>query len=379
MVTLLHISDLHRSPDAPASNDYLLSCLLIDIARHGQNNPMIPKCDGIVVTGDLVEGVGIGEQEPEIALRKQYSEANEFLSKLCDQLLDGNRSRVFITPGNHDVCWPIAHRAMTKVPISSVSNIRREISKRGGLVRWSWGDLSPYVISNMEMYDRRLELFKDFFNDFYRGLGHSFELDPAKQTVNFVLPDHNLLLTSFCSLYGNDCFNHNGRVFQDAIATNEQRLNAESEQLVKIAFWHHSPATSSYQEDCLDTVDTLPLLIDRGYVLGLHGHQHRSNVTTFSDILNPGNYMPVVGCGSLGAGPYDIPPGYRRQYNILEINENSFTLRVHVREWFNNQVWDPVKLPEWNGNSWIEMKLPLLAAELSHPRLSQSLSSTWLI
>jgi len=361
MVTLLHISDLHRSPVAPTPNSFLLSCLLLDIQRHQNDDPVIPKCDGIVVTGDLVEGVSLEDREPEKTMKEQYLEAKDFLVSLCDRLLDGNRARIFIAPGNHDVNWPMSYRAMSRLTSKPQRDIRRALSDRDTPIRWSWGEYRPYVIKDPHTYGRRLELYKEFFDDFYRGLGHTFSLDPSKQTVNFVLPESQIVLTSFCSLYGNDCFNRRGRISQDAIAVNDLELRSKGmAPTLKIAIWHHSPATSSYQEDCLDSFDTLPLLMDRGYVIGLHGHQHHSSVTTFSDAINPGQYMPLVGCGSLCAGPYDIPPGYRRHYNVIEIDENTFNLRVHAREWFNNQIWIAAKLPEWNWESWIDLKLPLL-------------------
>jgi hypothetical protein len=74
--------------------------------------------------------------------------------------------------------------------------------------------------------------------------------------------------------------------------------------------------------------------------------------------------MPVIASGSLCADPYDIPAGYRRQYNVIEINEPHASVRVHVREWFEDKIWIGAKLPEFGGNTYVDLQLPILAEVL---------------
>jgi len=70
--------------------------------------------------------------------------------------------------------------------------------------------------------------------------------------------------------------------------------------------------------------------------------------------------MPIISAGSLCADPQAIPSGYRRQYNLIEVDETNFRVKIHVREWFANTSFTPARLPEFGGKSWCERDLPLL-------------------
>jgi 3',5'-cyclic AMP phosphodiesterase CpdA len=59
--TILHISDLHRSPTHPIGNDELLSSLVSDFERAATEDPTFGPPDAIVVSGDLVQGVPLGD------------------------------------------------------------------------------------------------------------------------------------------------------------------------------------------------------------------------------------------------------------------------------------------------------------------------------
>lgn len=366
MFTILHLSDLHRSVKSPVSNDFLLSCLLIDIEKHSKENPKISKCDVIVVTGDIVEGTDIDDNNAEETLRNQYGEAKEFLVRLCNELLDGNRRRLLLTPGNHDISWWHAMKSMRKLA-QDTPKIGDPRAASNSPYRWSWKDLNYYLVEDPELYKRRLRYCKEFFDDFYAGLNCSFDLDIDKNAISFELPESRALFTSYTSLFGNDCFDHRGIISEDAIALSSLQMKGSplGQIPLKIAFWHHSIEANGYRDDYMNPTDTLPLLIDRGYVLGMHGHQHKSGMLKFGYKLDPKRFMPVISCGSLCAGPNDLPPGSRRQYNILEIDENTAKCRIHVREWFNNKTWIPARLPEFGGNTWIEVELPILQDNLT--------------
>lgn len=133
---------------------------------------------------------------------------------------------------------------------------------------------------------------------------------------------------------------------------------------MKVAFWHHSVEGPGYHDDHLNSYEVLPQLIDHGYALGLHGHQHRSAVITYSYSLGPTLVMPIIASGSLCAGPYDIPPGHRRQYNVIEIDDASARVRVHVREWFENTIWAPARLQDFGGKSFDDVEIPILQEAL---------------
>jgi len=105
MFTIMHISDLHRSPTHPISNDELLSCLVADRERQRCEAPHVSPVDAIIVTGDIIQGVLLGFEDYTSELRRQYAVALQFLIELAERFVDGDRSRVILLPGNHDVDW----------------------------------------------------------------------------------------------------------------------------------------------------------------------------------------------------------------------------------------------------------------------------------
>ena len=59
--------------------------------------------------------------------------------------------------------------------------------------------------------------------------------------------------------------------------------------------------------------------------------------------------MAVISAGSLCAGPKELPTGVNRQYNVLEISDDSSSVRVHVREMAIGTVFAPARRPEFGG------------------------------
>ena len=102
-VTILHISDLHRDPLHPVTNGALIDSLVRDRGRHGDRRPALRSIDLIVVSGDIVLGVDPTAEDATTSLVTQYDEASAFLSRLADELVDGDHERVVIVPGNHDI------------------------------------------------------------------------------------------------------------------------------------------------------------------------------------------------------------------------------------------------------------------------------------
>jgi len=362
VLTILHLSDLHRSQDAPVSNDMLLSCLLLDLEKQRFEDPVIPACDVAVITGDLIMGAPVDNANVSETLTKQYREAKCFLIQLSEELFDGDLSRIFVMPGNHDVCWQICKQSMEPVETDGRIDLQKLLEGVNSPYRWSWDDRRLYRIKDLDLYKSRLKYFKEFFDDLYRMQGYKFSLEDNEQVTNFVTADQSALFTGFSSLYGNDCYDRRGRILTDNVARNGLRLRKSDliDIPLKTAFWHHSLESSEYGVDHLNRNEVLPLLIDQGYVLGLHGHQHRSGVVSFAYHLDPERFMPVISTGSLCANPYSIPSGYRRQYNLIEIDEIDCKTKIHVREWFDNTSLTSAKLQEFGGKSWTKKDLPLL-------------------
>ena len=117
MLTILDIADLHRSHEQPVSNAELISSLLADCERYSAEQPAIPRPNAIVLSGDLVQGLPLNSPDYPYALKAQYDEALSFLVMLSEEFLQGDRSKLIIVPGNHDVDWNIAHQALSRVKL----------------------------------------------------------------------------------------------------------------------------------------------------------------------------------------------------------------------------------------------------------------------
>lgn len=66
MVSILHISDLHRSPDDPISNDVLISSLVADRDHYVAEDPPVPAPEAIIVSGDLIQGASLDIPIPKL-------------------------------------------------------------------------------------------------------------------------------------------------------------------------------------------------------------------------------------------------------------------------------------------------------------------------
>ena len=167
MFTILHISDLHRSKEEPLDNSTLLASLLDDRDRYRGETPPIPPPEAIAVSGDIIQGTRVGAVDWPQCIRGQYIVADEFLTALCERFLGGDKSRMVLVPGNHDVCWNTAYRAMEAVPDSEYPDkLYEALIEPGSIYRWSWKKRALYRISDAIVYRKRLDYYWDFIEPF---------------------------------------------------------------------------------------------------------------------------------------------------------------------------------------------------------------------
>src|SRR6266436_9626474 len=110
-VSILHISDLHRDADSKISNSALIESLRRDLDRCASEES-IPYPNLLVVSGDVVYGVDGRDAAADAKLNEQYDEAYELLDECTKSFLKGNRNRVVLVPGNHDVSSSHVARAL---------------------------------------------------------------------------------------------------------------------------------------------------------------------------------------------------------------------------------------------------------------------------
>lgn len=333
MFSILHISDLHRSHEEPLDNDSLLASLVVDSDRYLGEHPRIPPPEAIVVSGDLIQGVPINTPNWEDRLADQYHIADDFLTKLCDRFLQGNRRAIVLVPGNHDVCWNTSRRAMHAVPSEEYPrSLSDALMVPGSNYRWCWGNQKLYQISDEVVYQQRMSSYWDFIERFYQNVNLPILLDRSRGFHLFEVLDRRVVIAAFESIENNDCFSHVGALSPGIVGTCAMVLRDSVHSYdLKIAVWHHGIQGPPVRSDYMDSFQVQEMT-GHGFQLGLHGHQHVSAALTQHVHLDQTQMMAVIGSGSLCAGAKELPRGENRQYNLIVIEDDLEHGRVHVRE-----------------------------------------------
>ncbi len=350
-LTILHISDLHRSPNNKISNTSLLSSLFRDIDNCLKNE--ISKPDLIIVSGDIVQGSNDFDTAS-TTISEQYKEALDFLINLSNEFFSGDRNRIIIVPGNHDICWNESKLSMEKIDESLILNQNgelesyylKEISKANSNIKWSWKERSFYKITNIDLYNERFKYFSDFYTLFYESK-RDYKLDPEYQYEIFDFPNWGISIIGFNSCYNNDHLNRAGYINPHCISNVSLRLRKlKSENRLILAAWHHNTSGGPFSSDYMDNSLIQNFIADE-IKIGFHGHQHKSEVIRVENNIIENKSMLILSAGSICAGPDELPAGHRQQYNILEINRKTNTsieLKVHSREKslesnYENPIW----------------------------------------
>lgn len=359
-ISILHLSDLHRDIHEEADNDSLLFSLERDFKNYRTATPTIEKPNICVVSGDLIFGSKqIGEQAfTEIAT--QYHQTKLFLISLADILFDGNRDKIIITPGNHDVCHEIVRTCIRKIPPPETpqkkQSLRRLLHSPSGDIRWSWEDLCFYEIIDKNRYNERFKLFAEMYNDFYQEK-RTFSLEPTHQWDIFDFPDLSTCIGSLNSCYNNDQFRSAGEIHPTALSNLCKEMTAPKRQGWFLAVtWHHNTSGPPMREDYVSP-SFLPTLIETGIGLGLHGHQHSPDCFDEHHRYGPEKkWMTIISASTLCSGSHHLASGVPRSYNIIEIRLDEQKGRVHQRA----MVGADIKYPSWRPGVFLQTQKPFV-------------------
>lgn len=352
--SILHVSDLHRSVEDPISNDELISSLRVDRHRYIAEDPPIRSPDAIVVSGDIIQGVPLGHPDHLEELRSQYSVAEDFLARLCEEFIGGNRAKVVLVPGNHDIDWNTSRAAMAEVAMDrqpSPDLAFREDSQ----YRWDWKSRRFYQIIDPHRYSQRLDAFWEFAERFYTGVPGILRFTRGSDHNVFQFCKGRIGVAALNSCNGSDCFAHHGSIRREAISGSHLELGSIKYSFeLLMAVWHHNVEGPPYRTDYMD-IDLVRNMIGRGFRLGLYGHHHRSQAEPHHIFLPDRNTMAIVSAGSLCAGPRELPTGFYRQYNIVELGDNLQCARVHVRQMDTAQLFSRAHLSAVGGRSYVDL------------------------
>lgn len=354
-LNILHISDLHRDPNHPVSNDCLLNSLERDRDRYRDEQPSIADPDFIVVSGDLVQGIPANSSAPLEHLAAQYGQADDFLVRLVDSFLGGERDRVIIVPGNHDISSYHTFHSLRAIAVKPgdptsqqvLSAYVSQLQRSDSIIRWSWHDLSFYEVADKDLYFARFDAFSTFYRQFYQNK-RAYSLEPGKQYDIFDFPESGVAFAALNSCYNNDPLNVCGAVHPDCVASAASTLRTgRLAGRLLLVVWHHGTSGMPHQSDYLD-MDTVQTLIDNGFSIGLHGHQHKSQVIEEWFRFGGERKMTVIGTGSLCSGQGGLPPGHSRAYNMIKIDTENLRGTLHLRRMLNETYAQPI----WGRGQW---------------------------
>ncbi|KTC01161.1 hypothetical protein AO386_23520 [Pseudomonas syringae ICMP 11292] len=345
--SILHISDLHRTPNAKISNEELLSALVRDRDSYVLGDNPIRAPDAIVVSGDIVQGVSLKASNGQASLQAQYDEAEQFLRKLAIEMVDGDHSRVVIVPGNHDIDWQLAKKAMRLVEVGDLpANVLGALQEPNSIYRFSWATREVFQIVDMDQYSKRLDAFWSFFASFYSGVTNLLRVVPGSDANVYSLHGGRIGVAAFNSCHGNDCFAFHGSIPAKIIAQTYLDMRDLGPFELAVAVWHHNLEGPPYRSDYMD-IEIVRAMIGRGFRVGMYGHQHRAQVSVQSLKLAASETMAILGTGALCAGGGELPNGSNRQYSIVEINDDLCSAKVHVREVTASDLFGPSALSEF--------------------------------
>lgn len=359
-VSILHIADLHKKAEDDFDN--LLSSLVEDCESYTAKG--ITKPNIIVVSGDLIRG---GKPDE---ISKQYQETKDFLEKLANYFLSGDKSHIIIVPGNHDVDWNVSAEAMVSVPEPKVCltatltedesnkalqeyererkayNKTKELFLKGKrpTYRWDWKRQELKNIVKEDVYNKRLEQFATFYQDFY---GEDYPLEPENQVKIFDLKDDGICFVGFNSCYQNDHLNRAGKIIPKCVVEAKRQIKElpDGERLF-IGVWHHNVKGLPHVNNYLD-YQILNSILGMGIKIALHGHQHYSGVVEeYKDVFDEQERMLMFSTGSLYGAIDQLVYGTPRQYNIIEMEQKGRELHVtvHLRQDNNTEEYE---MPKW--------------------------------
>lgn len=371
-LTILHISDLHRSRQSPISNDALLDSLLVDREKYVREE-LASNPDLLIVSGDIVQGSNDPDNSANI-IKEQYDEASELLTSLARELFNGDKSRIILIPGNHDISWFESKSSMVKIEEEDVSdesgilkqNIFQQAITIDSNIKWSWKDRSFYRISDQDTYNNRLLHFVEFYNKFYGGT-RTYSVDQDEQYDIFDYPIFGVTIVAFNSCFHNDHLNKAGAINPTCIgrAGLDLRDHIRNGRLI-LATWHHNTKGAPYSQDYMDDA-FIKSLIAHDVKISFHGHQHRNEILRAENNIIESKSMLVFSSGTLCGGPKELPPGYNRQYNLVKLqrsNSSKIQLDLYSRvktpeSPFENPVWDLGTIDSSNKTNF--------STQISHP------------
>ena len=278
------------------------------------------RLDGLILSGDVAN----------YSTEQEYQAAERFIELLSQEFSIARESLV-IVPGNHDLNWSLAKQAYSPKRREDCGTTLREGTFFGV------GDLVE--VRDDGAYRLRFKYFADFFK---RVTGNTYPEQYREQATLHHFPARRLLLVGLNSAWEIDHhFTARAGIHPDTVNDVLNRIRQEKiyDDCLKFAVWHH-PLSSAADDRIVDH-GFIERLAAAGFIIGFHGHIHKSESNLFRYDQTPGGRrMEIVGAGTFGAPVREWVPGYPLQYNLLLIHQDSVVVETRRREELNG-TWKP--------------------------------------
>ncbi len=329
---ILHLSDLHVGAGADPLS--LLQPLEADLKdRH--EGLGVERLDYLVISGDITNR----------AAPQEFEKAREFVSELISRF-GLTSERCILVPGNHDLDWDAE---------VYIRKRKRQVDIRMLTPGTFKEDGDGYYVRDDEKYPER---FKNFSRHFYHPLTQrEYPLAPSEQCLSFFGESRLQFLAMNSAWEIDEYFTERSSICEQALsrgldAANRQLAAARARgdlsagaPVLRLAVWHH-PITGNekIQADAF-----VSRLLQANVRVCLHGHVHEERADLIGP-LHPERKLHVVGAGSFGAPTHHRPESVPRLFNLLEIQRDLRSMRVHTRclrrqggSWEGWAVWPGVK------------------------------------
>jgi predicted phosphodiesterase len=308
-IRILHLSDLHFTKETSPKSKLQW---LVDDIRKG-DCLKFDRLDYLVISGDFTDR---GKDEG-------FEKAYEFVSALTREF-DLSAERCIFVPGNHEVQF---QHEIYDWRINADDLKPEEWVKQGDV----------FLVCNAEKYPLRFKRFSEAF--FHKVFQRPYPLDYAEQGIAYLFPDTHIQFLTLNSCWRIDQFNRKrSGVHPDAIAhvikDADQQVQAamatnrlaKGDPVLRIGVWHHAVTGL----ELMPNLDFVSHLQNNCVKLCLHGdvHEERCEVISYWDAKRR---IHIIGAGSFGSPPEGRPESTPRLYNLLEIQRNLKSVRLHTR------------------------------------------------
>lgn len=303
MIKIIHLSDLHLESNNPSfEKKDIIGALAEDIKKYVDDSTLL------FFTGDLIHKGGVGFKENKPTAFQCFEEIfiNPIISK--NPIL---KNKIFIVPGNHDVC-------RDKIDPISEDGLKSNLT--------TTKSVNEFIInnrSNIRHLDR-ISDYKDWEKEFYSTYPNS-SLSLFENTFTIKVGLVNIGITCLNSSWL--CKDDNDK--ENLIIGRNQIENS----LDKIKNCHVKLALSHHPLEFLTEFDREPVKIElyKNYDILFTGHVHELASSYTQDLY--GNIFISIANSTIGENPRERK--YANGYTILELSPNE-KIRTIYRKYIEN-------------------------------------------